>query len=163
MGGIVETTGRKLASANSQRAKEKSELAYYRTLAFDADKQAKAVRAAGAEEEKNLLRSAAEKRRAAYQAYRAKQAQQQTSWAAAGLNSGSATVGEILQNDRLQAVLEAQKAARGLEESLAKTQQQTAEQIRQLQETSAQARSKMRGLRSGWKLGSKLFSFFTKK
>ena len=161
MGGIIEKNGQNRTSVFGTTQTQKNAASYYRTLAREADKQARAAAEQGLEEEKNLLRAAAQARRSAYETYRAQQAQQKTKFAAAGLDASSATVGQLLQSDAQQLWLEEEKLARGLSQSLTQTRQQTAEKIRGLQADAAAARSTARTRSNGWKFGSRLFSFFT--
>ncbi len=161
MGGIVSQTGRKVSSAMNAVEKQKSTSNYYRSLIQEANKQAQAIREEYAEEEKNLLRSAAQERREAYQKYQDQLSRQKTQWASRGLTAQSATVQQWLQNNQLQQLLNEEKAAAELTGALDQQKQEATEKIRQLQEQSAGYARTYRKARSGWKLGSQLLSFFT--
>jgi DNA anti-recombination protein RmuC len=162
MGGIVTVGG--VAAASGIRAIEQRHAARktYRTLAQQADKQAKALQAQAQEEQKSLLQTQAQERRERYEQYRAQQSTQNAAFAAAGLDASSASVGQLVQNQALQEQLaglsEDEKFAQQLEQS----RQKTAEQIRALQDNVQRARQNYKKAKDKWTLGSKLTSFFSK-
>ena len=162
MGGIIATGGAKIASALSEIEQQKSARKTYRSLVNEANKQAQIATLQGEQEEQNLLRSTAEQRREQYQKYREQQQAQQAAFAAAGLDTQSASVGQLLQSQQLQEQLNQKANTANFNQALEETRQKTAEQIRALQTKVQTSRENYRQAKKGWKLGSKFISFFSR-
>jgi len=162
MGGIVTTGGAKVATALNEITQQNAARKTYRNLVKEADKQAQALQAAAQEEEKNLLQTRARQRQARYEQYRQAQSSQNAAFAAAGLDTSSASVRQLRQNQALQETLAGLSEDEKFAQSLAQMQQKTAEQIRALQDNVQRARQTYKQNKSAWKLGSKLVSFFSR-
>ena len=162
MGGIVTVGGAKIASALNEIAEQKSARKSYRSLVQQADKQAQVLELQAQEETQNLLRSKAQEERERYAQLRQEQSTQKAAFAAAGLDVGSASVRQVLQNQRMQEKLAGLSTDEKYSQALANIRQQTAEQVRALQTKVQHEQQNLQRTKNSWKLGSKLMSFISR-
>ena len=164
MGGItLENAGKKVSSAMNLVGDQRGQTYTYQTLVREANKQAQRIHFQEPEEEMYLLRSAAERKREQTQQYRQQLETQKAALAAAGVSAQSATVGQLIENNELRALLDQQALTQDFENSLAQNRRQNAEKIRQLQEKVDTYHRDYRQSKNKWKLGSSLVSLFTQR
>lgn len=162
MGGIVMGVGGKVSSALQMFGSQKSARDYYRTLASDADYQAAYAADATRRQGTYLFKSAAERSRDVYAAYRQTAAAQKSALAAAGLTSNSATVQSILKNTRLNSLLDERTIQDNLRDALYENEVSAAEKIRGLNITAGQYRRMAKNSFNAWTLGDGLLAWLRK-
>ncbi|MCQ2410622.1 MAG: hypothetical protein MJ053_03805 [Elusimicrobiaceae bacterium] len=161
MGGVIENGGKGISSSLQALRKQNSSAAGYRQAANEQEYQA-ALAAAEAERKNGyLLQSAGEKMREVYNNYRQTNATQRTQWASSGLRSNSATVQQVLQNNRFQALMEGENIQHALQNSVYENNIAAAEKIRVLQNTAQAYRQAAHKNSSAWKLGTSLLTYLT--
>ena len=138
---------------------QKKHQAAYRNLAREEEYQAALIAAQAQEQNGYLVQSAAEKARKNYQNFFQAQSTQQANFAAAGLDSSSATVQYILKNSRFQALLDEQELAGNLQAEVTKNNAQAAAQVRALKQAAYQNRRAANAGATSWSISSALSKF----
>ena len=160
MGSIVDNMGKGINSLLKTLEQQRRTEDSYRKSARADEYQAAVVIQGAYDQNGYLLQSAAEKARQVYQNYLQNTANQRAQVAALGLSSQSATVQNILKNNRFQVLLDEQNIAVNLQNNVLENNIQAAQQVRALKELAATKRRAERKGLSGWKLGTTLFSWF---